>query len=130
MGTRIRSADAEGVVLLAPLEDNLNHQATAFGGSVAAQAILAGWALVHRRLDRDGIEARIVIQRSDVAYLEPIHHDFEAHAHPVSEATWKRFRRVFDRWGRARVRVEVEVRSQGSAVARLVGDYVALTGDE
>ena len=130
MGTRIRSADAGGVVLLAPLEPNINHRATAFGGSVAAQAILAGWALVHLALDRDGILARTVIQRSEVAYLEPIHTDFEAHARPFADTAWRRFRRVLDRWGRARLRVKVDVRSGDAVVARLVGDYVALLGDD
>jgi thioesterase domain-containing protein len=130
MGTHIRSADAAGVVLRAPIERNLNHRATAFGGSVAAQAILAGWALVYLGLDRDGVDARTVIQRSDVAFLEPIHADFEAHARPVPERAWKRFRRMLERWGRARLRVEVDVRSEGKVVARLVGDYVALAGTD
>jgi len=126
MGTRVHAADERGVVLTAPLGPNLNHRATAFGGSVAAHAILAGWALVHLSLDRDGLEARTVIQKSDVAYLEPVHHDFEAYAPPVAEAAWKRFRRTLDRFGKARLRVRVEVRSEATVVARLVGDYVAL----
>ena len=125
----MRSADERGVVLEAPLAPNLNHRATAFGGSVAAQAILAGWALVHLTLDRDGVVARTVIQKSDVAYLEPIEEDFQAHAAPVPDAAWRRFRRTLDRFGRARLRVQVEVRCRATVVARLRGEYVALAAE-
>ena len=69
MGARVLSAIPEGVVLQAPLEPNLNHRDTDFGGSVAAMAVLAGWTLVHIRLRAEGMEARTVIQRSDVTYL-------------------------------------------------------------
>lgn len=130
MGTQVRSADEGGVVLEAPLEPNLNHRATAFGGSVAAQAILAGWALVHLSLEREGLSARTVIQKSDVAYLEPVHHDFQAHALPVSPDAWGRFRRTLARFRRARLRVTVEVRTGRAVVARLAGDYVVLAGEE
>ena len=65
MGTRVVRADPAEVRLEAPLEPNLNHRATAFGGSVAALAILAGWTVVHLRLRTEGVEARTVIQRSD-----------------------------------------------------------------
>jgi len=128
MATEVRSATPEGVVLSAPLAHNLNHRATAFGGSVAAQAILAGWALVHVRLENEGIRARTVIQKSTVSYLEPIHDDFEARAGVPDPRAWRRFRRSLDRWGRGRVRVDVEVWSGPLLVARLAGDYVALLG--
>ncbi len=128
MATEVREASPGLVVLTAPIAPNVNHRATAFGGSVAAQAILAGWALVHVRLEHEGVHARTVIQRSTVSYLEPIHDDFEARAGSVDPARWRRFRRSLARWGRGRIRVDVEVRSGALLVARLVGDYVALLG--
>jgi len=126
MATEVRAATLERVVLAAPIAPNLNHRATAFGGSVAAQAILAGWALVHVRLEDEGIHARTVIQKSTVSYLEPIRDDFEARAGVVDPRSWRRFRRSLARWGRGRVRVGVEVWSGALLVARLAGDYVAL----
>jgi thioesterase domain-containing protein len=38
------------VQLAAPLAPNRNHRQTAFGGSVASLAMLAGWSWLHARL--------------------------------------------------------------------------------
>lgn len=130
MGTRVVEAGPTSVRLTAPLEPNLNHRATAFGGSVAALAILAGWTLVHLRLRSEGIEARTVIQRSDVSYVEAVEGAFEARALPPSDQQWTRFRGMLDRWGRGRVRVRVGVYHEGTRVAELDGDYVGLRSTE
>ena len=128
MGTKVRTATPEGVILEAPLRPNRNHRSMAFGGSVAAQGILAGWTLVHVRLEEEGVVARTVIQRSEVAYLEPVEGDFEAHTVTVDAHAWARFRAAVDRFGRGRIRVTVEIRCAGLLVARVKGDYVALAG--
>ena len=125
MGAVVLEAGPGGVVLEAPLAPNLNHRATAFGGSVSALAILAGWALVHLRLRDQGIRTRTVVQRSDVAYLKPVEAPFQARASvPVPDA-WARFVKSLRRRGRGRGRVRVEVTSAGVGVATLDGDYVA-----
>jgi thioesterase domain-containing protein len=100
MGTTVVEAGPAAVCLGAPLESNLNHRGTAFGGSVATLAILAGWALVHLRLRSEGVEARTVIQRSDVAYVRTIEGAFEARAVAPAEHDWTRFRSALSRWGR------------------------------
>lgn len=128
MGARVVRAAPEGVVLEAPLEPNLNHRDTAFGGSVAAMAILAGWTLVHVRLRAEGVEARTVIQRSDVAYLHPVEEAFQASAEAPDPAAWTRFLRTLERWERARIQVETAVTCGGREVARLRGEYVTLKG--
>lgn len=127
MGARVEAASPGGVALAAPLGPNLNHRATAFGGSVATLAILAGWSLVHLRLRHDGVEARTVIQRSDVTYLEPIHGDFEARAEAPDAESWRRFRRALHRWGRGRIAVRIRVLAADRVVAEMDGDYVSLS---
>lgn len=126
MGAIVAEADPATVRLVAPLEANLNHRSTAFGGSVATLAILAGWAMVHLRLRSEGITAYTVIQRSRVEYLEAIEGAFEARATAPSESRWLRFRAMLDRWGRGRVRIRVEVRWGGTLAAVLDGDYVSI----
>lgn len=128
MGTTVREATLESVVLAVPLGPNTNLHATAFGGSVAAQGILAGWTLVHVRLETEGIPANTVIQWTEIDYLHPIHHDFEVHTLPVETRAWDRLFRSIARWGRGRVRVASEVRCQGVLAAHVTGDYVALDG--
>lgn len=130
MGARVLLAGPDGVVLAAPLEPNLNHRSTAFGGSVAAQGILAGWTLVHLRLHDQNVPARTVVQKSEVVYLEPIHGAFEARTEAVDPTAWQRFLRTLDRWGRGRFRVAVQIWSEGVMAARLSADYVALSGTD
>jgi len=126
MATTVVKATPEEVLLGAALEPNLNHRNTAFGGSVGALAILAGWTLVHLRLRADGVDARTVVQRSDVSYLHPVADDFQARALPPDPEAWRRFRRALKRFGRGRVAVRVEVLCGGELVAELDGDYVSL----
>jgi thioesterase domain-containing protein len=130
MGARVVGATPGTVRLAAPLAPNLNHRSTAFGGSVATLAILAGWTGVHLRLHREELDGHTVIQRSDVAYLKPVTGDFEAHTLPLDEGAWRRLRRSLARWGRGRIRVAVELTSGGETVGRMEGDYVVLSGAE
>lgn len=130
MEAHVVSVEPDGVTLTAPLAPNLNHRSTAFGGSVATLAILAGWTAVHLGLHRSDLNAHTVIQRSDVTYLEPVIHDFEARVRPLDPAGWRRMSRALARWGRGRIPVTVDVTSEGATVARLQADYVVLAGPE
>jgi thioesterase domain-containing protein len=115
------------VRLRAPLEPNRNHRSTAFGGSVAALATLAGWTLVHLRLVSQGLHARTVIQESTIRYDAPIHVDFEADCRAPAAGAWARFTRTLARRGKGRVRVAVTVEAEGRPAATFDGAYVALT---
>lgn len=127
MDVHVVRADPSGVVLEAPLEPNLNHRETAFGGSVAALAILAGWTLVHERLESVGIEGmRTVIQRSEVRYVAPADGPFRAACEAPQPADWDRFLHTFDRRGKARIGVTVDVTCRGVLVAIFQGAYATL----
>lgn len=128
MSAQVLEAGPDGVLLEAPLEPNLNHRDTAFGGSVSALAILAGWALVHVRLRAAGTSARTVIQRSEVSFREPVEDAFQARALPCDPAGWSRFLRTLQRWRRARLAVRVEVLCHGRVVGTMAGEYVSLLG--
>ena len=64
MAVSVVSVTDSAVTLQAPLEPNINHRETVFGGSASALAILAGWSLLHVRLRAAGIANRLVIQRN------------------------------------------------------------------
>jgi thioesterase domain-containing protein len=131
MGVRVVEAGPGGVTLAAPLHPaNVNHRSTAFGGSVAALAILAGWTLVHLRLRHEGIAAQTVIQNSEVRYDAPIHGTFEAVTAPVPERDWARFTRGIIKHGKGRVHVEVSVGADEAEAASFSGAYVAIRRDE
>ncbi|MGY6277880.1 YiiD C-terminal domain-containing protein [Methylomonas sp. MgM2] len=126
MGVAVVSADVEAVVLQAPLAPNINHRETVFGGSASALAILAAWSLLHTRLRRKGIEARLVIQRNTMEYGKPIFGEFTARASLEQEDDWLKFTRMLERKGKARVTVLSELEYAGQVVGMLSGEFVAL----
>ena len=86
MRVTVRGATLESVILAAPLEPNLNHKSTAFGGSLSALGILAAWSLVHLRLLEEGVKCEIVIQSKnglppagDRAIHRPLRTDLSRH---------------------------------------------------
>lgn len=124
MGIRALEVGPEAVMLSAPLGVNVNHRSTMFGGSESALAILAGWTLLHARLQDRGFDGQIVIQRNAMEYLRPVHDTAVATCH--SPASWDAFDAVLARRGRARIALEAVVTSREDVVGRLEGVYVAL----
>lgn len=126
MGVRVLDPGPEPVVLEAPLGPNTNHRATAFGGSVAALATLAGWAAVQGILRAEGRSAQVVIQRSSIDYLLPVSSAFRASCAGVEPRERSRLKRALERSGRGRAHVDVQVESGGRTVATFSGAYVAI----
>ncbi|PSB47247.1 YiiD C-terminal domain-containing protein, partial [Chamaesiphon polymorphus] len=46
MAVSVSSIDSSGVILSAPLQPNINHRSTVFGGSISAVSVLSAWTLV------------------------------------------------------------------------------------
>ena len=111
METTVISADDEAVALAAPLEPNLNHRGTAFGGSVATLAILSGWTHVHFKLRRAGLKTHTVIHESSVHYDKPIQDRLVARCGDIPLEEWERFTRTLKRKGKARIHVQATVHS-------------------
>jgi thioesterase domain-containing protein len=128
MAISVTRADIDGVTLTAPLEPNINHRSTVFGGSCASVAILAAWTLVHLHVKATGRPARIVIQRGATEYLASIAGEFSATCQSPEPAAWMRFDRAFERRGQARMELAVEVLSDGQRVAAFCGLFVAIAG--
>lgn len=128
MQVAVAGADEESVVLRAPLAPNINHRATAFGGSVSALAILAAWSLVHLRLRAAGIGARLVIQRNSMDYDLPISGAFDARSFLAEPEKWDWFLRTLARKGRARIHVGATLLFAGKPAGEFAGEFVALDG--
>ena len=127
MQVSVDAVDVEGVTLRAPLAPNINHRDTVFGGSASAVAILAAWSLLHTRLLAEGIAARLVIQSNAMDYALPILGEFTARSALEEPEQWSRFTRTLARRGKARARVAAVLQSDGRAVGRLTGEFVALS---
>ena len=72
MGIKVTSYDGQTLVLEAPLANNINHQQSAFGGSLFSVAALTGWGLIQLKLSELNIEANTVIAGGDVSYDLPV----------------------------------------------------------
>src|SRR5690606_7398195 len=103
MQVRVEVASPEQVVLGAPLQPNINHRDTVFGGGASALAIRAAWSLLHVKLAAAGYTTRLVIQRNTMRYEHAIRGDFTAHAPSPAPEAWRAFTRMLDRKGRARI---------------------------
>lgn len=117
---------AERVVLAAPLAPNVNHRDTAFGGSLAGAAILAGWTWLHARLLSDRRNDRLVIQESVTHFAKPVEGPFEAVCESPAESEFARFRASLRRRGKARITLESRVVCRGTIAVQHTGRYVAL----
>jgi thioesterase domain-containing protein len=126
LGAVVQGYDGAEVRLAAPLEPNLNHRCTAFGGSLSAVAILAGWTLVHLKLRERGVDAALVIQRSEVDFDEPVTGDFVATAALPPTAEWDRFLATLARHGRARIHVRGTIEAGSGKAGTYEGVYVAV----
>jgi thioesterase domain-containing protein len=126
MHVGVVAADANGVVLRAPLAPNINHRETVFGGSASALAILAAWSLLQLRVMAAGLAPRLVIQRNTMEYEQPIAGDFEAHSSLADPGHWTQFTHMYERKGRARVAVNSVLHADGQVAGRFTGEFVAI----
>lgn len=111
---RYQSDDKGGRLLSChlPLLPNINDKDTAFGGSIATLATLSGWSLttlLSRELKQD---AEVVVYKSSMDYLAPIHRDFFAIASSSADAVGS-FEEDLQQKGKAKLLVNVEIFPQG-----------------
>jgi thioesterase domain-containing protein len=71
MGVRVIETGAR-LVLEAPLEANVNHLGTAFGGSLHALPTLACYAALWTLLREAGLDGHVVVKRSSASYRQPV----------------------------------------------------------
>ncbi len=121
----VDSYDGQSIRLSAPLEPNLNHTFTAFGGSQSALAILSGWALIHLNLRDRAIPSNVVIQRSTIEYREPVDGAFSATSLLPDQTSWDRFLAMLARHRRARVAVVASIECGARVAGTHEGVYVA-----
>ena len=75
MGIRPIYYDGKCLRLTAPLKNNVNHQLSAFGGSLFSVSVLAGWSILQLKVAELGIEANTVIAGGELGYAAPVFED-------------------------------------------------------
>ena len=125
LGARVVFAQDGQVQIQAPLDPNLNHHGTAFGGSLAVMGILAGWVVLHQGLQDAGIEASLVVRHTELDYLQPVTGELVAYSELPSQH-WPAFAEQLRRGRRARIDVSSVLRCGGVDAVNARGTYVAL----
>ena len=111
--------------LSAPLEPNLNDKGTGFAGSIASIATLSGWCLLTLWLRERGIDADVMIAKSEQRYLAPVTDRLKAVATLPDDAVVEQFWQRFQEKQRARLPISVAVGNE-QTVFELQGDYAAI----
>jgi len=127
MGLRVLGWREQQLSLYLPLDPNVNHKSTMFGGSLYCGAVLAGWGWLHLRLKEEGItDGHIVIQEGQISYPLPVTGDATAICPAPDERVWKKFLAMYQRYGRARLVLQTRIVNVGSEVDAVTfsGQYV------
>jgi thioesterase domain-containing protein len=125
MGVRVVPDQEHAFALEAPVALNSNHLQTAFGGSIAAVATLAGYGFLWLELGGDSA-AHVLVRESTIRYLRPVRETIRAVCvRPVAEEI-ERFRATLQAKGKARVTLHVRVEENGAIAAELDGTFVAV----
>ncbi len=123
MGVRV-VAHPSGFAVEAPVALNYNHLHTAFGGSIAAVATLAGYVFLWFELH--DANAHVLIRDSAIRYMRPVRETITAVCAPVASNIVGEFRRAIAERRKARLHLRVRVEDGGEAAAEFEATFVAL----
>ena len=124
IGISVEQYDKKSLTLSAPLEKNINHKNTAFGGSLYCVSVLSGWGLVHLLLKERGLSGHIVIQESNTQFIKPVTTQISACSAFSSDKQVQTFVKMFKRKGIARIELDAIVSSDSEICVKFQGKYV------
>ena len=125
MGLKVVSWQDRQLRLQLPLEANINHKSTMFGGSLYCGAVLAGWGWLHLSLREAGVtDGHIVIQQAQIDYAEPVLSDALAVCTAPVAAEWDKFLALYQRRGLARLKLHSRILVGDIEAVRFSGHYV------
>ncbi len=127
MEVSVLEYDGNRLALNAPLRCNVNDKGCAFGGSMASLMTLAGWGLINLKLGEAQCRADVFVADSSMNYLAPLWDELVAEASAEPGQNWEDFINDFNRRGKARIAIAIEMTStQGAGVAcRMQARFVA-----
>lgn len=126
MDFEVTEFDSQNITLTAPLEPNINHQQTAFGGSINSLLIMVAWSWIHRSLLDHSETGSIVIQNSQASFISPITNSMEASAIPPEREEVQKFYTMLRKFGKGRIKLQSVVKENGKIAARFEGSFVVL----
>ncbi|MBI2498559.1 MAG: YiiD C-terminal domain-containing protein [Opitutae bacterium] len=127
MGLHVAESNAKRLVLEAPLDRNVNHLGTAFGGSLHTLPTLACYSALWTLLHDAGLDGHVVVKRSAAAYRQPVKGRLRAVCHRPPATLAHDFIRDLRRHKKARMELEAVVEGAGGRPAvEFSGSFVAV----
>ncbi len=121
MGVQIEQYSGNALTLSAPLSLNINHQESAFGGSLYALAVLAGWGLMQLKLSERMLDCNTVISGAEASYQVPVFDDLVCSAILPDDAE-DFFTRLSDA-GKATTKMSSQFMDGDKVAMELLGTY-------
>jgi thioesterase domain-containing protein len=125
MGIRLRSFDAAGVTMTAPLKPNLNDKGIAFGGTLASILALSGWALTDLVLRQAGEVADVLIAVGATEYRAPVSGRIVARCPLPPAEDLSAFLTAYRLRGKALLRLEAFIETKDGPAALFHATYIA-----
>lgn len=107
------------------MEPNRNDKGTAFAGSIASMLALAGWAAITLSLREAGIEAEVMIVKSEMEYVAAANTALFAEAAVPEEETARIVQELNGR-GRSRIALQAHLHSGATGCASMSASYAVI----
>ncbi|HEV2212910.1 MAG TPA: YiiD C-terminal domain-containing protein [Gammaproteobacteria bacterium] len=124
MRVQVAGYDAVSLTLSAPLAPNINHERTAFGGSLASLATLACWGYLWLLLE-DEPGMHMVVNEAHMRYLKPVTSVLSARCAAPVAAEQSKFLEMLARRGKARLELKARIAEHSVLCAKYTGSFVA-----
>ena len=124
LGVKVEDYDGRRLILSAPLDLNVNHLGTAFGGSLHALAVLSSYALLW--LELQDSDCHIVIRESSISYERPVRGEIRAVCTRPDEEMLDEFKSTFRQKGKARIVLSATIEEEGRTCVRFRGTFVTM----
>lgn len=126
MGIRVHRFEKGCIELVAPLAPNLNDKGTAFAGSISSMLTLAGWALITLHLKEAGMNADVMVVKSETEYTTAVRAALFVEA-TLSEAERAQLFQTQEKQGRSRICIQSHLHSNGEICARMTAHYAVIS---
>jgi thioesterase domain-containing protein len=122
MGIKVVNYTGSELTLVAPLANNINHQQTAFGGSLFSLTALAGWGLMQLKLCEENLDGNTVVAGGDVTYSAPVAEDFTCRCSLPDN--WQQFLEKLKTRGKASVAMSSIISAENAEAMQFNGTFV------
>jgi len=126
MGVSVKKLDDKGIVLQAPIDKNINHRDSAFGGSICSLLVMSSWSQLYHLLKKHGIQGTIVAQKCEVSFIRPILVDFETTNTDISIKEEQKFIDMLKKFKKSRIKMRSSIQKDGEKLATFEGIFVVI----